>query len=61
MDLRARVRKCIQIHATTLRQGFGRQTESRKIRLDHLKMKLGITRPIIPTPFNGLEVLKLKN
>jgi hypothetical protein len=32
------------VEATTLRPlGFGRQAESRKVRLDHLKMKLGIT------------------
>jgi hypothetical protein len=31
---------------TSLRSlSFGRQAEFRKIRLDHLKMKLGITRP----------------
>jgi hypothetical protein len=43
MNLRARLRKRIKIHAATLRPlGFGRQAESRKIRLDHLKMKTGI-------------------
>jgi hypothetical protein len=34
------------VEAATLRSlSFGRQAEFRKIRLDHLKMKLGITRP----------------